>query len=70
MLSLDISPRAPATQCASEPAEQETARLIFNEEVSLPRDITVKEIKVPSTPNSVMAMKLRKNCFFFTWNLA
>jgi len=29
----------------------------------------VKEIKVPTAPNSVIVMKLRKNCFFFTWNL-
>ena len=37
---------------------------------NLPRDITVKEIKVPTAPNSVIVMKFRKNCFFFTWNLA
>jgi hypothetical protein len=36
---------------------------------NIPRDITVKEIKVPTAPNSVIVMKLRKNCFFFTWNL-
>lgn len=28
-----------------------------------------KEIKVPTAPNNMIVMKLRKNCFFFTWNL-
>jgi hypothetical protein len=29
----------------------------------------LKEMRVPTTANNVMVMKLRKNCFFFTWNL-
>lgn len=35
----------------------------------VPRDMMVKDIMVPSAPNIIMVMKLRKNCFFLTWNL-
>lgn len=27
------------------------------------------DIKVPIAPKSIIVIKLRKNCFFFTWNL-
>lgn len=36
----------------------------------LPKKIMKKDINVPTAPNSMIVMKLRKNCFFFTWNLA
>ena len=26
-------------------------------------------MRVPTAPNIMIVMKLRKNCFFFTWNL-
>ena len=29
----------------------------------------LEDINVPIAPNSIIVMKLRKNCFFFTWNL-
>lgn len=35
----------------------------------LPKEIMKKEINVPTAPNSMIVIKLRKNCFFFTWNL-
>ena len=34
-----------------------------------PNDIVMKEINVPTAPKRVIVMKLRKNCFFLTWNL-
>ena len=37
--------------------------------LNLPSDMTVKDINVPRAPNIMIVMKLRKNCFFFTWNL-
>ena len=37
--------------------------------LSVPNDIMAKDIRVPTAPNSIMVIKLRKNCFFFTWNL-
>lgn len=36
---------------------------------SLPIDMTPVDIKVPTAPKRTIVMKLRKNCFFFTWNL-
>lgn len=38
--------------------------------MSIPSDMMVQLINVPTAPNNIMVMKLRKNCFFFTWNLA
>jgi hypothetical protein len=74
MFSFDISPRAPVIKSEIFKADRECRdrnnipnRL--KEGVNLPSDITVKEIKVPTAPKSVIVMKLRKNCFFFTWNL-
>lgn len=39
------------------------------EEYGIPSDMMMKDIKVPIAPNIIMVMKLRKNCFFLTWNL-
>jgi hypothetical protein len=43
-----------------------TAGLEF---VGVPIDMIAQHINVPTAPNSIIVMKLRKNCFFFTWNL-
>lgn len=32
----------------------------------IPKDIIVQDINVPTAPKSMMVIKLRKNCFFFT----
>lgn len=70
MFSLDISPREPVMECTSERDEHKrTCQVKFKEENNLPREITLKEIRVPIAPNNVIVMKLRKNCFFLTWNL-
>lgn len=38
-------------------------------EEHIPKEIVQKDINVPKAPNSIIVMKLRKNCFFLTWNL-
>ena len=36
---------------------------------TIPKDMMLKDMRVPTAPKRVMVIKLRKNCFFFTWNL-
>lgn len=43
--------------------------LITIKYILIPPAMTANEIKTPITPKSTIATKLRKNCFFFTWNL-
>lgn len=37
--------------------------------IYLPSDMMQNDMSVPMAPKSIIVMKLRKNCFFLTWNL-